>query len=178
MNNFLNIISVWVLPITITATVVFALIRKVKVFDSFAIGAKKGILTVYELLPTITALVVAVTAFKASGAAEILSNIFEPIANLFGVPKEIIPMEMISSVSGGGSLAIFESILKEYSPDSFIGRVASVVMGSTDTTLYAVTVYFSAVGIKKTRHTLYAGLCADFMSFVLSSLFVRLTIPT
>lgn len=176
MNILFEIISIWLLPTLITTTVIFALFRKVKVFDAFAIGAKKGVITFYELLPTITGLVVAVSLFKASGAAEILANLIEPIANFFAIPKEIVPMQMICSVSGGGSLTVFESILKEYSPDSFIGRVASVVMGSTDTTLYAVTVYFSAVSIKKTRHTLYAGLCADFASFVLSAFFVRLTI--
>ena len=85
-------------------------------------------------------------------------------------------MALLSPVSGGGSLSLFESVLKNYGPDSFIGQVASVVMGSTDTTLYAVTVYYAAVNIKNTRHTLLSGLTADFMSLVLSAFFVRMTV--
>ena len=93
-----------------------------------------------------------------------------------GVPEETVPMALLSPISGGGSLSLFESVLKSDGPDSFLGQVASVLMGSTDTTLYAVTVYYAAISIKNTRHTLYAGLAADFASFVLSPLFVRLTL--
>ena len=85
-------------------------------------------------------------------------------------------MALLSPVSGGGSLSLFENILKQYGPDSFLGRVGSVLMGSTDTTIYAVTVYYSAIGIKNSRHTLYAGLCADFASYVLSTVFVKMTL--
>ena len=85
-------------------------------------------------------------------------------------------MALLSPISGGGSLSLFESVLKTYGPDSFVGQVASVVMGSTDTTLYAVTVYYAAVNIKNTRHTLLAGLTADFMSLILSAFFVRMTV--
>lgn len=166
----------YILPVMVVGIVLFGLAKKVKVFDCFMAGAKKGLHTVYELLPSITGLVVAVTMLKESGAMEIVSSLFYPITSLFGVPEEITPMALLSPVSGGGSLSLFESVLKTHGPDSFVGQVASVVMGSTDTTLYAVTVYYSAVGIKNTRHTLYAGLTADFLSLVLSAFFVRLTV--
>lgn len=172
----IDALSFWVLPLTVVGTVVFGLLKKVKVFDCFAEGAKKGIRTVYELLPSITGLVVAVTMLRASGALTILSDVFSPVADLLNIPSEVIPMALISPVSGGGSMSFFEQVLKEHGPDSFLGQVASVLMGSTDTTLYAVTVYYSAVGIKKTRHTLYAGLIADFTCFLLASFFVRLTL--
>lgn len=166
----------YILPIMVVGIVVFGLIKKVKVFDCFMKGAKKGLFIVYELLPSITGLVLAVTMLKESGAMDILSSLLSPITSFFKVPDEITPMALLSPISGGGSLTLFESVLKAYGPDSFIGQVASVVMGSTDTTLYAVTVYYSAIGIKNTRHTLMAGLTADFMSLVLSAFFVRLTV--
>lgn len=176
MSKLMNAVGVWVLPVMVAAIVAFGLFKKVKVFDCFIVGARNGLQTVYELLPTITGLVVAITMLKASGAMEIIAKAFSPVSDLLGIPREVTPMALISPISGGGSLSFFESVLKEYGPDSFLGRVGSVLMGSTDTTLYAVTVYYSAVGIKKTRHTLYAGLLADFTSFVLSSYFVRLTL--
>ncbi len=166
----------YVLPVMVVGIVAFGLYKKVKVFDCFMIGAKKGLHTVYELLPSITGLVVAVSMLKESGAMDIVSDILKPVTSLFGVPEQITPMALLSPISGGGSLSLFESVLKTHGPDSFVGQVASVVMGSTDTTLYAVTVYYAAVNIKNTRHTLVSGLAADFMSLVLSAFFVRLTV--
>lgn len=166
----------YILPVMVAGIVLFGLVKKVKVFDCFMAGAKKGLHTVYELLPSITGLVVAVTMLKESGAMNIVSDLLSPVTSAFGVPQEITPMALLSPISGGGSLTLFESVLKTHGPDSFVGQVASVVMGSTDTTLYAVAVYYSAVGIKNTRHTLYAGLTADFLSLVLSAFFVRLTV--
>lgn len=166
----------YILPLMVVGIVLFGLIKRVKVFDCFMSGARKGLHTVYELLPSITGLVVAVTMLKESGAMDIVSSLFHPVTALFGVPEEITPMALLSPISGGGSLTLFESVLKTHGPDSFVGQVASVVMGSTDTTLYAVTVYYSAIGIKDTRHTLAAGLTADLLSLVLSAFFVRLTV--
>ena len=166
----------YVLPCMIVGIVAFGLYKKVKVFDCFMVGAKKGLHTVYELFPSITGLVVAVSMLKESGAMEIISSFLKPVTSIFGVPEEITPMALLSPVSGGGSLSLFENVLKNYGPDSFVGQVASVVRGSTDTTLYAVTVYYAAVSIKNTRHTLLAGLTADFMSLVLSAFFVKLTV--
>ena len=172
----MDIIGEWVLPLMVVSIVIFGLYKKVRVFDCFMEGAKKGLITVYDLLPTITGLVVAVTMLKQSGGMELIAKAFSPVAALLGVPEDTVPMALLSPISGGGSLSLFESVLKSDGPDSFLGQVASVLMGSTDTTLYAVTVYYAAVGIKNTRHTLYAGLAADFASFVLSPLFVRLTL--
>lgn len=166
----------YVLPCMIVGIVAFGLYKRVKVFDCFMLGAKKGLHTVYELMPSIMGLVVAVSMLKESGAMEIISSVLRPVTSIFGVPEEITPMALLSPVSGGGSLSLFENVLRSYGPDSFVGQVASVVMGSTDTTLYAVTVYYAAANIKNTRHTLLAGLTADFMSLVLSAFFVRLTV--
>lgn len=174
--KIMDTVGIWVLPVMVVSIVGFGLVKKVQVFDCFMNGAKKGLKTVYDLLPTITGLVVAITMLNASGGMELIAKLFSPISSLFHVPDDVTPMALLSPISGGGSLTLFESILKQHGPDSFLGRVGSVLMGSTDTTLYAVTVYYSAIGIKKTRHTLYAGLTADFTSFVLSSFFVRMTL--
>lgn len=170
----INRIAVWVLPLAVTLTFVFGTVKKVKVFDLFRSGAKKGLATVYEIFPTIVALVVAVTMLRESGAMELISDIFSPVASFLGVPEQIIPIGLLTPISGGGSLSLFRDVLEKEGPDSFIGQVSSVLMGATDTTFYAVSIYFGAVGIKKTRHTLFAGLAADFTSLVLSSFFVKL----
>ena len=172
----LSKLSDWVMPLMVVAIVGYGLIKKVKVFDCFMSGAKKGLMTVYEIMPSITGLVLAVTMLTESSAMDILTDMLRPVCELFGISPEVTPMAVLSPVSGGASLTFFESILKAHGPDSFLGRVGSVLMGSTDTTVYAVTVYYCAVGIKNTRHTLLSGLAADFASFVLSSFFVRLTI--
>ena len=172
----LDKVSYWILPAVVVGTVALGLIKKIKVFDCFMQGAKKGIATVYELLPSLTGLVVAVTMLRASGALVIFADALAPVAEKLNIPSEVIPMALISPVSGGGSMSFFEQTLKDFGADSFLGQVASVLMGSTDTTLYAVTVYYAAVGIKKARHTVYAGLAADFTCFLLAPFFVRMTI--
>ena len=172
----LDKVSYWILPAVVVGTVALGLIKKIKVFDCFMQGAKKGITTVYELLPSLTGLVVAVTMLRASGALVIFADALAPVAEKLNIPSEVIPMALISPVSGGGSMSFFEQTLKDFGADSFLGQVASVLMGSTDTTLYAVTVYYAAVGIKKARHTVYAGLAADFTCFLLAPFFVRMTL--
>lgn len=169
----LSKITAWILPALLTSIVAFGFFRKVKVFDCFKDGALKGLRTVYEILPTIVCLVVAVTMLTESGAMDLIGYIMKPLADLLGVPREVTPLALMSSVSGGGSITVFENILKTHGPDSFIGQVASVIAGSTETTFYAVTVYYSAVAVKNTRHTLYVGLLADFIGLVLASCFVK-----
>lgn len=171
-----ELIGAFTLPFAVVFIVVYGLFKRVKVFESFTRGVRNGLKTAGEIFPNITALVFAVTLLDVSGGMALIGRLFSPLAELFGVPEQVAAMAAISPISGGASMSIFENILQNYGADSFTGRVASVIMGSTDTTLYAITVYFGCVGIKKTGHTLYAGLCADFLSFALSGLFVRLTL--
>ena len=165
--------AVWVLPLAVTLTFVFGMLKGVRVFDAFSKGVKKGLVTVCGIFPTVVALVVAVTMLRESGAMELIAGFFSPVASLLGVPEQIIPIGLLTPVSGGGSLSLFRDVLENEGPDSFVGMVASVLMGATDTTFYAVSVYYGAVGIKHTRHTLLAGLAADFTSLVLSSFFIK-----
>lgn len=163
-----------VLPLIIVLITVFALFRRVKVFDAFLEGAKEGLVTVKNILPSIVGLVVAVGMLKASGGLDTIVKVLMPFSKVMGIPEGIMPLTVLNPISGGGALSMYELILKDYGPDSFQGRVASVMMGATETTFYAITVYYGSVGIKKTRHTALAALAADFASFIASAWTVRL----
>ncbi len=170
MNNISN----YILPIFLLIIIEFGFYKKIDVFGTFVDGAKKGFDVFLSILPSLTALFLAVQVLKSSQGIDILTKLLTPIANLLKIPAETLPLCILSPISGGGSLTVFESIISEYGADSYIGRVASVMMGSTETTFYAIAVYFGAVGVKKIRHTAFCSLCADLTSFILAGFFVRL----
>ncbi len=162
------------MPAFIAVVIGFGLIKKIPIFDTFLIGAQEGFKTLYSLAPTMVGLIVAVNMLKASGATDLLCNAVTPIANALGFPKEIVPMVLLRPISGGGSTALLTGIYKDFGPDSFAGMVASVLAGSTETTFYAIAVYFGSVKIKKIRHTLISALAADFTAAVMAVLTVKL----
>ncbi len=164
----------FVLPLVVMSIVAFGLFRGVKIFDCFIEGSKEGLKTVKNILPSIVGLLVAVSMLKASGGLDIIVKLISPLSDVTGIPEEIMPLALLNPISGGGALSMYEIILKDYGADSYLGRVASVMMGATETTFYAITVYYGSVGIKKTRHTVFAGLMADFVSFIASAWTVRL----
>ncbi len=170
MANF----GMWILPIIVIFIIIHGLVHGVKVFDCFLEGAKTGFDTFRSLLAPLVGLVMAVSMLRESGGLEILMWLMDPLSRVMGLPREVMPLAILSPLSGSGSLTMFQQILKISGPDSFVGRVASVMMGSSETTFYAVTVYYGAVGVKKTRHTIPAALCADMTCFLLSALTVRL----
>ncbi|MEE3333235.1 MAG: nucleoside recognition domain-containing protein [Ruminococcus sp.] len=162
------------IPLFTAAVVVFGLIKKVELFDAFTKGARDGIGVLVGIAPTLVGLVVAVNMLKASGAADMLCGFVSPAAQWLGFPEEIVPMIVLRPVSGGGSTALLTGIYKDCGPDSFAGLCASVLAGSTETTFYAIAVYYSAAGIKKLRHTLPAALSADFTAAVMAVVSVRM----
>lgn len=164
----------WIVPLVIGGIVLFGLCRKVNVFDAFVEGAKDGLGVILSITPSLVCLLTAVSMFKVSGMLDLLTWLLAPVARLLGAPKEVLPLALLRPVSGSGAMVIFQDILKTYGPDSFIGRVASVLEGSTETTFYTIAVYFGATSVKKTRHTLVSSLSADFTGLVLSVLAVRL----
>ncbi|HHZ06511.1 MAG TPA: spore maturation protein [Clostridiales bacterium] len=170
MNN----IGAFVLPIAIGIIVLFGILKRVPVFDVFLQGAREGILSTYRIAPSIVGLVVAVSMLNASGAFQLLGNAISPVADFLGFPTQVLPLMLLRPVSGSGSLAVLNDILTSNGADSFAGRVAAVMMGSTETTFYAIAVYYGAIGIKKIRHTVAAALCADFAGAVMAVLTVRL----
>ena len=154
--------------------VVFGLIKRVPVFDIFLKGAKEGMQILYSIAPTIIGLVFAVDLLRSSGAIDAICNFIEPVADYFGFPKEIVPMVLLRPVSGSGSTALLTSLYEQCGPDSFAGRVASVLAGSSETTFYAIAMYFGCIRVRKIRHTLFAAIIADITAAVMSVLTVRL----
>lgn len=157
-----------IIPILITALCVYGLIKGVDIFDSFVEGAKEGIATVKFIAPTMIALLAAVGTLRSSGTLDFVARLVSPIAQAVGFPAELVPMGLLRPVSGSGATALLTGIYEDSGPDSFVGRCASVVAGSTETTFYAVTMYYGAAGIKRIRHTLFSALLADFTAIVVS----------
>lgn len=164
----------FVMPAFACIIVVFGLIKKVPVFDIFLKGAKEGIQILYSIAPTIIGLVFAVDLLRSSGAIDAICTFIEPAADFLGFPKEIVPMVLLRPVSGSGSTALLTSLYEDCGPDSFAGRVASVLAGSSETTFYAIAMYFGCIKVKKIRHTLFAAIIADITAAVMSVLTVRL----
>ncbi len=167
-------ISDFVIPATIAIIVFYGLLKNISVFDTFLKGAKSGLNSTVSVLPSIIGLVTAVSMLRASGAIDLichgLSYFFKPL----GFPTEVLPLAILRPVSGGASLAILNDILLNYGPDSFAGRVASVISGSTETTFYTLAVYFAATHVKNTRFTLKSALLADFSGIILSVIIIRI----
>ena len=137
-------------------------------------GATDGLKLLLSLIPTLILLLTGVSMFRASGAAELLSNLLSPLFAFFGIPPETAILVLIRPISGSAALAVGADLMAHYGVDSLIGRTAAVMLGSTETTFYTVSVYFGAAGIKKTRYTIPAALIADLTGFLVASLTVRL----
>lgn len=163
-----------IMPLFACIVVVYGLFKKAPVFDLFLKGAKDGIHLLYNIAPTIMGLVFAVDLLKSSGAMDVICGFVAPVAEWLGFPQEIIPMAMLRPVSGSGSTALLTSLYEDCGPDSFAGRVASVIAGSSETTFYAIAMYFGSIKVKKIRHTLLAALMADFSAIVVSIITVRI----
>lgn len=162
------VVTLIIVIITITG-----LLKKVPVFQTFCDGVFKGFRILVCIAPTMIGLITAITMLRASGIIDSFSAFLSPLAEKLGFPAEIIPVALLRPISGGGSTALVIDAFEKFTPDSFIGRIVSVMAGSTETTLYAITVYYSSIGIKKIRHTLVAGLMADLTAVIFSVLTVR-----
>ena len=160
-------IGIYAVPFVIVFIVVFGAVKRVDLFECFREGAKDGITSLISVAPSLIGLVIAVNMLSASGFFDIMCSLLSPVCNAVGIPPEILPLGLIRPVSGSGS------ILETYGPDSVIGRIASVMAGSTETTFYAIAVYYGAAGIKKSGYTVPAALIADFSSMLISVLTVR-----
>ena len=170
----MSVISSFIIPLTLAGIVGYGLYKGVDVFSAFLEGARDGLKTVYNVAPALIALMTCVGMLKASGALDMLVFVFAPLADLLQLPREVLPLAILRPISGSGALVIYNDLLAEYGPDSFIGRVASVIEGSSETTFYTIAVYFGAVKVSKTKYTLSASLSADLMGFVMSAFMVRL----
>lgn len=164
----------YIIPIFIAVIILYGCFKGVPVFEEFTEGAAENLRTGIEILPSLIAMITAIGMFRASGAMDIISQLLSPVTDFLGFPDVCLPLAVMRPVSGSGALAVFESILGEVHPDSFAGRVASVILGSTETTFYTVAVYYGAAKIKNSRHTIASALSADMTGFIFSALTVRM----
>ncbi|MEG2174477.1 MAG: spore maturation protein [Oscillospiraceae bacterium] len=164
----------WAIPVLLCVIVTTGFLRGVDVFDCFLQGARSGVGIALRILPALVGLITAVGIFKASGALDLLTCALAPLTERIGLPGELIPLALLRPVSGSGAMVIFNDLLATYGPDSFIGRVASVMEGSTETTFYTIAVYYGATAIRRTRHTVPASITADLVGFFMSALMVRI----
>lgn len=158
-------LSLWVIPLILLLVPLIGHIRHVKVYEAFVEGASEGFHTAIRIMPFLVAMMVAVNIFRLSGAMEACISTLKPILENFGIPAELVPLAIMRPLSGTGALGITTEILHVHGPDSMLGRIASTILGSTDTTFYILTVYFGAIGITKPRYSVFVGLLGDLIGF-------------
>ena len=162
--NFMSTISTLAIPALVVFIVIYGAIKKVKIYEAFVEGAKEGFNVGVRIIPYL----VAIGIFRAGGAMEILSSFLSPITRFIGMPPEALPMAIMRPLSGSGSMGIISDIFKTHGPDSLLGRMVSVMMGSGETTFYVLAVYFGSVGISKSRQAVPAGIVADIVGILMS----------
>ena len=164
----------YIVPVLLLLAAVLALRKRENAYDLMLQGAGEGLRILASLVPALILLLTAVTMLRASGAVEMLSSLLAPVFSFVGIPPETALLVLIRPLSGSAALAVGAELMAQYGPDSLIGRTAAVMLGSTETTFYTISVYFGAAGIKKTRYTIPAALFADFVGFFVASLTARL----
>lgn len=174
MYYFAQQISNCILLCFIVGIPLYGAIKKINVFDAFITGAKTGFETVINIVPYLVAMMVAISMLRASGFFDLLSSLLKPILSSVGMPSELLPLALIRPFSGSASSGIMAELIQQNGGDSFIAKTAATMMGSTETTFYVVAVYFGAIGIRRTRHAIPAGLLADLAGILASVCICRL----
>ena len=170
MKGFSN----YAIPFLLLVIPILGFAKKVKVYEAFVEGAKDGFTVAIKIIPFLVAILVAIGMFRASGAMDYFVYLLSPITNLIGMPAETLPVALMRPLSGSGTLGIVTELMNEHGPDSFIGRLSSTMFGSTETTFYVLAVYFGAVGIKKSRHAVAAGLIGDVVGLLMAVFICRI----
>ena len=168
----------YIVPLLLAGTAVCALARRVDVYAALTAGAGEGLRVMARICPALIGLLTAVGMFRASGAMDALAGVLAPLLRLLGIPPETAALLLVRPVSGSGALAVGSELMAAYGADSYIGRVAAVMLGCTETTFYTIAVYFGAAGIRRTRYTVPAALTADLTGFIAAALSVRLVVAT
>ena len=155
-----------IIPIIVVIILFYGIIKGRKVYEWFIEGAKEGLFVCMRIFPYLLAMIVAVQIFKGANLLDLVNNIISPLSRAIGLPEEVVPLVLIKPISGSGAVGMFTEIIKTYGADTFIGLVASVIMGTTETIFYTITVYYGAAKIKKIRHTLWAAVIADITAII------------
>ena len=170
MKDFVILISSWIIPFIIMLTLIYGLIKKIPVYETFVDGAKDGLKVSFNIIPYLIAMIVAISMLRASGAIELLGHLLSNIFNAINVPVDVLPIMVVRSLSGSAVLGLLSDIATNCNPDSYTTKLAAIMVGSSETTFYVLSVYFGAVGVKKFRNALCAGVFADIISIVVAIL--------
>jgi spore maturation protein B len=169
--------SAAVVPVTAVCILLYGLARGVNVYEALVAGAREGLRVCAGIFPAVLVMMTVVAMLRASGAVEVLSHTAAPLMARLGVPAECLPLALLRPFTGGGTMAVGSEIIAAAGPDSFVGRVAAVMLGSSETSFYVVAVYSAFLGMKNTRYALPAALCADCAAFLAAGWAVRLLMP-
>ncbi|MGY0691814.1 spore maturation protein [Virgibacillus sp. FSP13] len=167
-------VSTWLIPCFIMIVLIVATWKRVPAYELFVEGGKEGVKMAFSLLPFLVGMIVSIAILRASGALDAFIGLLSPVLSFLGVPPDIVPLALVRPISGTAALGVTTELIDTHGPDSFIGQLASTMQGSTDTTLYILTIYFGAVGIKKMRYALKVGLIADLIGIIASIIIVTL----
>lgn len=171
--KLITLFSNMLIPVIFVSIIIYGYFNKVEVYDTFIDGAKEGIGVVFNILPTLIGLMVAVGVLRASGVLDILEKFIEPLAKLIKFPSEAISISLMKPISSSAATGLFIDILKKYGADSFIGRFTATMLGSTETIFYTMSVYFMSVNIRKTKYTFSGALIANIVG-IFASLYISL----
>lgn len=166
-------ISAWIIPSIILITLVFAVVKKIPVYETFIDGAKDGLKVTVGIIPYLIAIITAVSMLRASGAIDLAARAFSGCMDYFKIPVDVVPIMFIRSLSGSAVLGLFSEIAGNFGPDAYATKLAAIMVGSSETTFYVLSVYFGAVGVKKFRHSLCAGIFADIIGIIAAVLVAR-----
>lgn len=166
--------SNYLVPIMVAFIIIYGLYKKIDIFDTFIEGVKEGINVTFKLFPTIFAMVIAITILTNSNILLDIGKLLNPLFKFLSFPSEMFPLALMKPVSGSSSIVILNDILSRYHPDSYIGRISSVIGGSTDTTIYIISLYFGSIGIKKIKYSLLVGLIADLLCIIISIIVINI----
>ncbi len=168
------ILSNLILPLIVLFTVGYGFLKKIDLYDAFVEGAKESFDMVFTMFPCVLGMILGINLFLESGILNNIMDLLNPLFSFFKIPKEIFPISIMRPISGSASLALLNNIFTNHGPDSLIGRIASVIQGSTETTFYVITLYFGCIGIKKIRYALKVGLLADLIGIIASIVVVNI----
>lgn len=171
MMRFILLISDLIIPIIFITIILYGIMKDIDIYDTFIEGAKEGISTVVEVFPTLVGLMVAVGILRVSGTLDIISVLMSPITDMINFPTEVVPLTLMRLVSASAARGLLLDLFENFGPDSFIGRFASIMMSSTETIFYTISIYFMSIKITKTRYTLAGALIANIIG-VIASLYI------
>lgn len=166
IKTAIDLISLWLIPAIILVVLLWGVIKKIPVYETFIDGAKDGLKVSVDILPYLIAIIVAVSMLRASGFFEIAQQLLAGVLDWLKIPVDVLPVMFVRSLSGSAVLGLFSEIASNFEPDSYTTKLAAIMVGSSETTFYVLAVYFGSVGIKKFRHALLAGILADIIGII------------